>query len=658
MLDCLRLAVAPKGHVLRGAYNRCPFGATAKRGIANGVCAVCDILYRMLILKTEVSSERCGSRISTGMRHWILSVTFAAIALTGFCHFARAGVNLDSLRPLPVQDNGRSKPIDTFALETVRFVTGNSKFGPVTDGDDGQKISQPQEALAVLLDWNFHKSNWERRPVLYVPLLDLRAKLGMPAANKWISPRQLRTNLAIKQWTADLLARHTQAEKDGEEAEFTRIEDADMELYRRLQAFDAASSASSIDVFPDAKASDHWFSIFELSSPTPVTDNADALTIPAAWESMGEAYLADDDVRFESATANLLSAIRKANGFDAGEESRMAREVFYNRIVPFRIVWIVYGFAVMGLVASNMSARPMVYGLAMGVFCTAILLHVCSFVLRCSITGWAPVTNMYETVIWVSMISAIVALVLELISRRRTAALAGSVVAMLVAIVADTMPPEYGSSIRNLTPVLRSNYWLIIHVLTIVSSYAAFALAMVLGDIVLFQFARAKRGDLAVQAVRSETIRTNLAFVYRSVQVGVLLVAAGTILGGLWADVSWGRFWGWDPKEVWALIVLLTYLALLHGRFAGWIGQFGLAAGAVICFTTVLMSWYGVNFVLGTGLHAYGFGTGGQGYVFSFVVAQWAYVAIIWNLHRRSVMKSKPKLESSIPSIGLMQHAD
>ena len=596
------------------------------------------------------------------MRHWILYLTFAAVALLGFANCSFASVDLDSLRPLPVQDNGRSKPIDTFALETVRFVTGNSKFGPVTDADDGQKVTDPQEALAVLLDWNFHKSNWERRPVLYVPLLDLRAKLGMPAANKWISPRQLRTNIAVKQWTADLLARHAKAEKDGEEADFTRIEDADMELNRRLQAFDAASSASSIAVYPDAKAAEHWFSIFELSSPTPVTDNADAQAIPAAWEAMGEAYLADNTVNFESTTANLLSTIRKANGFDAGEESRMAREVFYNRIVPFRIVWIVYGFSVMALVASNMLPKPIFYKLAMGVFCTAIFLHVSSFMLRCSITGWAPVTNMYETVIWVSMVSAVVALVLEIISRRRTAAIAGSVVAMLVAIVADTMPPEYGSSIRNLTPVLRSNYWLIIHVLTIVSSYAAFALAMVLGDLVLFQFARAKRGDQAMQAVRSETIRTNLAFVYRSVQVGVLLVAAGTILGGLWADVSWGRFWGWDPKEVWALIVLLTYLALLHGRFAGWIGQFGLAAGAVICFTSVLMSWYGVNFVLGTGLHAYGFGTGGQGYVFSFVIAQWVYVAIIWNLHRRSVMKLKPKtvkeISPAIPSIGLMQNAD
>ena len=101
-------------------------------------------------------------------------------------------------------------------------------------------------------------------------------------------------------------------------------------------------------------------------------------------------------------------------------------------------------------------------------------------------------------------------------------------------------------------------------------------------------------------------------FVYRAMQVGVLLIAAGTILGGVWADYSWGRFWGWDPKEVWALITLLVYLVPLHGRFAGWVSTFGLVAASVVCFLSVIMAWYGVNFVLGVGLHSYGFVEGGS----------------------------------------------
>jgi cytochrome c biogenesis factor len=105
----------------------------------------------------------------------------------------------------------------------------------------------------------------------------------------------------------------------------------------------------------------------------------------------------------------------------------------------------------------------------------------------------------------------------------------------------------------------------------------------------------------------------------------VLLLAGGIILGGVWADYSWGRFWGWDPKEVWALVALLGYLCVLHARYAGWVGQRGLAALAVACFSLVVMAWYGVNFVLGAGLHSYGFGGGGKGWVYTGVALELIY---------------------------------
>jgi ABC-type transport system involved in cytochrome c biogenesis permease subunit len=109
-------------------------------------------------------------------------------------------------------------------------------------------------------------------------------------------------------------------------------------------------------------------------------------------------------------------------------------------------------------------------------------------------------------------------------------------------------------------------------------------------------------------------------------QFGVALLAAGTILGGIWADFSWGRFWGWDPKEVWALIALLGYTTVIHARFTGWMKPFGFAAWTVVSFTLVLMAWYGVNFVLGVGLHSYGFSSGGFTGVMFFTLLQLAYV--------------------------------
>ncbi len=110
-------------------------------------------------------------------------------------------------------------------------------------------------------------------------------------------------------------------------------------------------------------------------------------------------------------------------------------------------------------------------------------------------------------------------------------------------------------------------------------------------------------------------------FVYRTMQVGVLLIAAGTILGGVWADYSWGRFWGWDAKEVWALTTLIVYLVPLHGRFAGWVNTFWLVFASVFCFLSVIMAWYGVNFVLGVGLHSYGFTEGGSQLSMMIIIA-------------------------------------
>jgi hypothetical protein len=124
-------------------------------------------------------------------------------------------------------------------------------------------------------------------------------------------------------------------------------------------------------------------------------------------------------------------------------------------------------------------------------------------------------------------------------------------------------------------------------------------------------------------------------FTYKAIQVGVLLLAAGTILGGVWADSSWGRFWGWDPKEVWALVALLGYLCVLHARFAGWVGQRGLPALSVACFSLVVMAWYGVNFVLGAGLHSYGFGGGGQGWVYAAVLIEMLYAGL-------ALLRSRP----------------
>lgn len=213
----------------------------------------------------------------------------------------------------------------------------------------------------------------------------------------------------------------------------------------------------------------------------------------------------------------------------------------------------------------------------------------------------------------------------------------GAAVASFAPVLDDNFSP--------LQPVLRDNFWLLIHVLTIVASYGAGALAWGLANIALgfylfgdyrqaqlasrYGHRPAQEGGLSAHSLKRSPDQTVVlsSYVYKAMQVAVVLLAAGTILGALWADVAWGRFWGWDPKEVWALISLLVYLAILHGRYAGMFGNFGLCAGAILGFSAIVMSWYGVNFVLGVGLHSYGFGEGGQWWVFGSVLLNWLYLA-------------------------------
>ncbi|PHS03424.1 MAG: hypothetical protein COA78_17980 [Blastopirellula sp.] len=221
------------------------------------------------------------------------------------------------------------------------------------------------------------------------------------------------------------------------------------------------------------------------------------------------------------------------------------------------------------------------------------------------------------------------------------AATVGGTLFFIVASNADAN--VLNENFSPLMPILRSNVWLTIHVLTIVASYGAGMLAWMLGILTLgfYMFGTYRKPIIASPtqegfrpASHTQVTASELSyrapeqcgvlgnFCYRAIQIAVLLLACGTILGGLWADVSWGRFWGWDPKEVWALISLLVYLAILHGRYAGLFNNFGLCVGTILGFTAIVFSWYGVNFMLpmlsgggSVGLHSYGSGGAGSTYM-------------------------------------------
>jgi ABC-type transport system involved in cytochrome c biogenesis permease subunit len=423
-------------------------------------------------------------------------------------------------------------------------------------------------------------------------------------------------------------------------------------LGERLQLFqDCVNGQKQMIVPNDQSAGGRWAAIQDVTSDfkiwprTPANPDVrsgvaaeDATSAFFAWY---QAYRAADIAKFNTETPQVVDALRQLAPQFYPPASMLQFEHAYMALHPFRWAWIIYLFGIIVLLLTAIWARGAGYRMTWLCVLAGLGFEAYGLFCRIIISGRPPVTNMYETVIWVSFVGMVFASILESVYRRRYFFYAGLPASILTLIIADSQPTILDASINPLTAVLRNNMWLTIHVLTIVSSYAAFVLTAALGHIALGMSLWGKRYAKPMAEVQF--------FIYRAMQIGVLLLATGTILGGVWANYSWGRFWGWDPKETWALVTLLCYLAVLHGRLAGWWGGFGVAVGSVVCLLSVVMSWYGVNFVLGKGLHSYGFGTGGFSYVAVFAVFEVIFVAAIlgWNrkyglLRPRAETAAKP----------------
>ncbi len=219
-----------------------------------------------------------------------------------------------------------------------------------------------------------------------------------------------------------------------------------------------------------------------------------------------------------------------------------------------------------------------------------------------------PVSNMLETLLFVPWLALLVSF---LIKREAVLAAAGLSTLLLGIVAVGTIKDNF----ENVQAVLDSNYWLTIHVLLVVGSYALFLLAGILAH---GYFLGSKEASHKLSGL------TQI-----SMYLGLAMLVPGTILGGIWAAQSWGRFWDWDPKESWAFITICAYLAGVHAFRYRIIGEYGLALCAIVGAWTVTFTWYGVNYILGTGLHSYGFGSGGEWIYLVSVVLDAALVLLL-----------------------------
>jgi cytochrome c-type biogenesis protein CcsB len=552
------------------------------------------------------------------MKHWL--ALLAACCLASPVAKAEKLDFTDASR-IVIQAGGRKKPLDTFASESLQSLSGRRTY---TDSASGQKFG----SVDLLFSLWFGEGDWKKRPLILVSNAALRDRLGLGAKQRLYSFDTLLANQALTE------VYHSIQSKRAHKEELTPLEKETETIVSRIEQLAYLASTESMTIVPEPNESRGTWVSAERAAQLYGAETAERLASLLA--RTGQAYRARDASAFSAASRELRLALDSLKPEHTLSASEVAREVHYNQLHPFRLAWICY------LAAFFLLLAPRARVLGQGIFLVGIGLQVYGFVLRCLIAGHVPVTNMYESLVWVALGLTIFAYVLYHVFKAPIVLITAAPLAVLGLVLADMLPSVLNPNIGPLPPVLRDNFWLVTHVMTITLGYSAFALAAGLAHYIL-AYELWKRAPLNNRSSLHDLL-------YRSLQVGLLLLAAGTILGGIWAYYSWGRFWGWDPKETWALIALLLYIFALHGRIAGWWGNFGMSVAAALCFHGILMTWYGVNFVLGKGLHAYGFGGGGAFWVGAIVALDVAFVGYCVVVRMQRVRRLAPAPAVSVRS--------
>ena len=393
-----------------------------------------------------------------------------------------------------------------------------------------------------------------------------------------------------------------------------------------------------------------------------------------AYAAMTKAFQVGDSLEFNRQVVLYRESL--SSNF-SHELSKAGWEVFFNQMQPFYNAMIIYVLA--GVLAclfwinlSETLRRSAVWLVAL-----ALVIHTAGLIFRMALEGRPPVTNLYSSAIFIGWGACILGLVLEGFWKNSIGVVVSSCVGFITLIIAHHLALA-GDTMEMMRAVLDTNFWLATHVVVVTLGYASTFVAGFLGVVyvvmgfftpnltrpmgkkaaqltgaatgllVKTDFSRAKTAvQVAAAAERGELDKSLTKMIYGIVCFATLFSFVGTVLGGIWADQSWGRFWGWDPKENGALIIVLWNALILHLRWGGMIRERGLATCAIIGNIVTSWSWFGVN-MLGIGLHSYGFMEAAFWWLLAFVFSQLCLIAIgclplgMWKSFRSRAMPPEP----------------
>lgn len=529
----------------------------------------------------------------------------------------------DAFGKLVIQDaGGRMKPVNTFASELLRKVSKKDRF----------KGLDPDQ---VLLSMTMFPQAWFHVPIINVKKENdsIRNILGVPSKQRYIAMVDFFDDFGNYKLSPYLDEAYRAQMKSQIQKDFIAADE-------RVNLLHQALSGQILTIFPIPNDSNNkWISYPELNeSPIAQMDSTFLYTkniLPMYVTSLLKANETND---FSQANELLKSINSYQNRFGyevLPSDNHIKYEILYNKYDIFKKLfsWYMYSSVLMFLLCivrifKDNKILQITNKALIGIIITLFIMHSAGLAARWYISGHAPWSDAYESMIYVAWATQLFGLIF---GRKSELTIASTTfVTSMVLMVAhwSWMDP----AISTLEPVLNS-YWLMIHVAVIVASYGPFALGMILGIVALLLMIFTTQKN----KVRMDLTIKELTYINEmALTVGLVLLTIGNFLGGQWANESWGRYWGWDPKETWALISIMIYAFVIHMRFVPslrgtWIYNFI----SIIAFYSIIMTYFGVNFYL-SGLHSYA--KGDQVVTPAFI---WWSVAIVCSLGAVSFLKYK-----------------
>ena len=503
--------------------------------------------------------------------------------------------------------DGRFEPMHTLALDVMHKISRKDKFHTDLKGD----MNGVQVFMDILLDPEF----WKNQKIIYVREKSVRDILGVDGTSAAF-------NDFVDQQSKYKLSTYSEQAFRKKPSEQNAFDKEIIKLDERINIFIMVMNGSLLKVFPLQNSPNHtWISFTDSLAliPLKVKQNEIRNDLPPGslnyntimrlyFQSVFEATKSGN----YSEADNILGYIETIQRQGTPEEmipgkSRIDFEIYYNNSNIFVVLRNCYAvlsimLLVLAFIDHLRSKRSRMVTWLLNFFivllAAAFLYHTSGLALRWYLTGHAPWSNGYEALLliaWGGLLAGFSFMRYSKITLASTALLA-------FFLLMTASHSSYDPQLTNLQPVLKS-YWLIIHVAIITISFGFLALGFILGIINLFIYLlKTNKTSTRLGIITKELTSTN----EMALTVGVVLATCGTFLGGIWANESWGRYWGWDAKETWSLVVVIIYAAILHLRFVPKLKDaltFNIAS--VVGFGTVIMTFVGVNYYLSKGLHSY-----------------------------------------------------